>query len=83
MRKEIIGVKRLAEIAKGRDYISTAEYACVLGIKPQSARRHACFEKGPVRPIRACGRLHWPVDQLNALLSGAVVQFNSNEEKGG
>jgi hypothetical protein len=61
---------RLAEIAGGRDFLKTAEYARTIGITGQSARRHACYETGPVRPIRVGGRLLWPVDQIASVLNG-------------
>lgn len=36
--------------------------------KPQTLRTWACFENGPIRPIRINGRLAWPVKEIKKIL---------------
>ncbi len=50
--------------------VSTEVAAFYLNRRPQTLRKWACFEDGPIRPIRICGRLAWPVADLKLLLSG-------------
>lgn len=38
--------------------------------RPQTLRKWACLETGPIRPIRIHGRLHWRVADLESLLNG-------------
>lgn len=52
------------------DVMPTQEAATLLNRAPQTLRKWACLENGPIRPIRINGRLAWPVDELKALLSG-------------
>ncbi|MFM0011646.1 DNA-binding protein [Paraburkholderia sediminicola] len=60
----------LAAVAKGRDTLPTDEAAPVLNRKPQTLRKWACLENGPIRPLRINGRLAWKVADLQALLNG-------------
>nr|WP_239142918.1 DNA-binding protein [Variovorax sp. WS11] len=46
----------------------TREAAFHLARQPQTLRAWACFDTGPLRPIRINGRLAWPVEQLRRLL---------------
>ena len=62
----------LAAIAKGRDTLTTHEAAPTLNRAPQTLRKWACLETGPIRPIRINGRLAWKVSDLQTLLSGGV-----------
>jgi hypothetical protein len=50
--------------------LTTALAAKALNRKPQTLRSWACFENGPLRPIRINGRLAWPVAEIAALLAG-------------
>ena len=50
--------------------LTTNEAAPYIKRKPQTLRKWACLENGPIRPIRINGRLAWRVSDLNALLSG-------------
>jgi len=52
------------------EIVSTSEAATVLARRPQTLRRWACFESGPIQPIRIHGRLGWLVSDLQSLLSG-------------
>jgi hypothetical protein len=58
----------LATLARGRDTVSTSEAAHVLNRQPQTLRKWACLENGPIRPLRINGRLAWKVCDLASLL---------------
>ena len=60
----------LAAVAKGRDTLPTKEAAPAINRAPQTLRKWACLENGPIRPIRINGRLAWQVADLRVLLSG-------------
>lgn len=62
----------LATVANGRDALPTAEAAPVLNREPQTLRKWACLENGPIRPVRINGRLAWRVADLAALLNGGA-----------
>ncbi|KRB85107.1 hypothetical protein [Noviherbaspirillum sp. Root189] len=63
----------LATIANGRDTLPTNEAAAVLTRAPQTLRKWACLENGPIRPVRINGRLAWKVADLAKLLNGSAV----------
>lgn len=48
----------------------TRDAAAALGKAPQTLRKWACLECGPVRPIRINGRLAWRVGDLLRLVQG-------------
>ena len=50
--------------------LTTAEAAPFINRRPQTLRKWACLENGPIRPIRINGRLAWRVADLEALLRG-------------
>lgn len=60
----------LAAVAGTRDVITTAEAAAVLNFRVNTLRKWACFERGPIRPVRINGRLGWRVTDIAALLNG-------------
>lgn len=62
----------LAAVAKGRDTLPTNEAAPTINRTPQTLRKWACLEQGPIRPIRINGRLAWRVSDLRSLLSGGA-----------
>lgn len=62
----------LAAVARGRDTLPTNEAAPAINRQPQTLRKWACLENGPIRPIRIHGRLAWRVADLQALLSGGT-----------
>ena len=64
----------LAVVAQGRDTLPTHEAAPAINRQPQTLRKWACLENGPIRPVRINGRLAWRVSDLQALLRGEVVQ---------
>lgn len=51
-----------------RTAISTDNAAYHLNRKSQTLRTWACFENGPIRPVRINGRLAWPVAEIKNLL---------------
>ena len=54
-----------------RTHVSTRLMCAHIGRKEQTARVWACYETGPIRPIRVNGRLAWPVSELRRLLGVA------------
>lgn len=64
----------LAEIAAGRDHITTAETAKALSKQPQTLRKNYCLggECYGIRPIKPPGSngLLWPVVEIAAVLNG-------------
>lgn len=67
------GINITPSIPQLRHAITTAQAAVVLNRKPQTLRKWACLENGPIRPIRINGRLAWPVTELQALLHGVTL----------
>ncbi|CAE6863963.1 hypothetical protein R69608_00356 [Paraburkholderia nemoris] len=55
------------------EVLSTDEAAAAINRKPQTLRKWACLESGPIRPVRINGRLAWRVSDIQALLSGGVA----------
>ncbi len=53
-----------------RQAVNTAQAAKALNRAPQTLRKWACLENGPIRPIRINGRLSWPLEEIAALLNG-------------
>jgi len=52
-----------------REHVDTACAAYHLGRKVQTLRAWACYENGPIRPVRIHGRLAWAVADLRGLAS--------------
>lgn len=50
--------------------LPTSEAAPFINRSPQTLRKWACLENGPIRPIRINGRLAWKVSDLESLLRG-------------
>lgn len=50
--------------------LPTSEAAPLINRRPQTLRKWACLENGPIRPVRIHGRLAWRVADLKALLNG-------------
>jgi hypothetical protein len=51
-----------------RAAVDTATAAFHLCRRPQTLRGWACFEDGPIRPIRVHGRLAWRTEDLRRVL---------------
>lgn len=49
--------------------VSTEDAAYYTNRKAQTLRSWACFDKGPIRPIRINGRLAWMVQDIKDLLT--------------
>ncbi len=64
----------LAAVAAGRDILTTNEAASVINRAPQTLRKWAALEGGPIRPIRINGRLGWRVSDLRSLLAGETPE---------
>jgi hypothetical protein len=54
--------------------LSTNDAAPLINRQPQTLRKWACLENGPIRPIRINGRLAWRVSDLQKILNGEVTQ---------
>lgn len=54
---------------ENRTVIDTNEAAFHLGRKPQTLRKWACHEDGPLRPVRIMGRLAWNVADIVRIVS--------------
>jgi len=51
-----------------RPAVTTKEAARLLGRRPQTLRKWACYGEGPIRPIRGQARLLWSVEDIRKLL---------------
>lgn len=62
----------LAQIANGRDHITTAEFARATNKAPQTVRKNYCLtgECYGIRPIKVGNGLLWPVAPTAELLTG-------------
>ena len=58
-------------LTEKRPALDTAAAAHYLLKRPQTLRGWACFEDGPLRPIRINGRLAWSVPAIKQLLGVA------------
>ncbi len=56
-------------VTEVRAMLTTEAAAYHLNRAPQTLRMWACYENGPLRPIRINGRLAWMVADIKALLS--------------
>lgn len=54
-----------------RPNVGTADAAYYMDREQQTLRGWACYENGPIRPIRVNGRLAWPVSELRRVLGVA------------
>ena len=52
------------------EVMTTAQAAAAINRSPQTLRKWACLESGPIRPVRINGRLAWRVSDIQQLLSG-------------
>lgn len=57
---------------ESRERVNTDVAAFHLNRKPQTLRSWACFENGPIRPVRIQGRLAWSVAAIRSLLQGGA-----------
>jgi hypothetical protein len=64
-------MNNLTRLAHGRDGLTTTEAATYLNRRPQTLRKWAAYDNGPIRPIRVNGRLLWPVPDIRRMLQCA------------
>ena len=66
----------LAEIAQGRDLITTSEFAKAASRASQTIRKNFCLtgQCFGIRPIKIGNRLMWPVAEIAKLLNGEGVK---------
>ena len=59
-----------------RTHLTTEEAAHHLNLSPQTLRAWACFENGPIRPVRIPRvlALQWPVAEIRRVLGLEVAQ---------
>jgi hypothetical protein len=55
------------------EVLPTNEAASLINRAPQTLRKWACLENGPIRPIRINGRLAWRVRDIQNLLNGVAI----------
>lgn len=58
-----------ALICETRTVVDTNEAAFHLGRQPQTLRKWAAYESGPLRPVRIHGRLAWNVNDIKRIVS--------------
>jgi len=56
------------------EVLPTDEAAAAINRRPQTLRKWACLECGPIRPVRIHGRLAWRVADLQTLLEGGAAK---------
>lgn len=61
------------------EVLPTGEAASYINRKPQTLRKWACLENGPILPLRIHGRLAWKVSDLANLLNQSV-RLNQTED---
>jgi len=57
-----------------RPVVETRQAAYYLLMEDQTLRAWACFENGPIRPIRIGRRLGWPMAKIRELLNAEVSE---------
>lgn len=50
-----------------RPNLTTKEVAYYTNMKEQTWREYACYETGPIKPVRVCNRLNWPTKAVKEL----------------
>jgi hypothetical protein len=60
-----------------RDAVDTRTAAHHLNRAQQTLRIWACYESGPLRPIRINGRLAWPTSEIRRLLGSSTVSIRA------
>ena len=66
----MIGINQPSKSTELPEVLTTVKASAFLNRAPQTLRKWACLEIGPIRPIRINGRLAWRVSDLEALLNG-------------
>lgn len=55
-----------------RTHVPTPQAAHYLTRRPQTLRKWAVYQTGPLQPTRIHGRLLWSTDAIRALLEGTA-----------
>ena len=71
MQRNEASIPNLEALPLGHALV-TRDAAAVLGRSPQTLRKWACLECGPLRPIHINGRLGWRVADLLRVLQGGA-----------
>lgn len=50
-----------------RPNLTTKEVAYYTNMSEQTWREYACYETGPIKPVRVCNRLNWPTKAVKQL----------------
>lgn len=66
-------MKRITQENVLPEVLTTVDAAAAINRKPQTLRKWACLDNGPIRPLRINGRLAWLVADLQKLLNGEVA----------
>jgi len=66
---------KLSELFPGSVGLCTTKMAALLNRKPQTLRRWAAFENGPLRPVRINGRLLWLLKDAQLMLDRTQPDF--------
>jgi hypothetical protein len=69
MRKKILQVFPPLETVT-KPYLTTDELAHYTNMRPQTWRKHSCYESAPggLRPLKISNRLFWPTEAVKKLL---------------
>ena len=54
----------------GRALATTDEAASILNIKSQTMYKWACYQSGPIQPVRIGGALRWKFSDIEKLIGG-------------
>lgn len=67
-------LQQLMQIAIGRDYLTTAEFAHTINRSSQTVRKEYCINGAAfgIRPLKFGNKLLWPVAEIAALLNGEL-----------
>lgn len=60
-------------VTTSNDLLPTNEAAALLRFAPQTLRKWACYDNGPIRPVRIAGRLRWRTADLLKLMNGEAA----------
>jgi hypothetical protein len=64
---------RLHERTNLKVLLTTEEASALLRLTPQTLRRWACEDSGPIKPRRIGSRLRWPLADIKNLMAGETA----------
>ena len=71
MQRNAVSIPDLSALPSSHA-LGTRDAAAALGRSPQTLRKWACLECGPLRPIHINGRLAWKVADLLRVVRGGA-----------